>query len=534
VTRNGTKVPRQTAEDMMAILIVDDDPVQCRLLEGMLQKFGYEAVVLDNGDAALTLLSGPDCTRFDCVILDLVMPNLDGLGVLAGLRQAGVDVPVIVQTAHGGIDNVVSAMRAGAVDFVVKPVGAERMQVSLRNALNTRALEGELNRIKHSRSGTLGFKDIITKSPAMHVVLRMAEKAAGSTIPVLVEGESGVGKELIARAIHGSGERRSKPFVAVNCGAMPENLIESILFGHEKGSFTGATERHVGKFVEASGGTLFLDEVGELPPAAQVKLLRAIQEGEVEPVGARKPQRVDVRIVSATNRDLIADVKEGRFREDLFYRLHVFPITVPPLRERPADVPALARHFLALFAAEEGKRIRLVTPEALQLLCAYRWPGNIRQLENAVFRAVVLAEGDSVGVEQFPQITAHIATPAEAAVLAELKEQPEHSDEYVGEVSKVAAEQIPALPVASAFTLAADALPLLNVEGEVRPLEEIEAELIRYAVTHYRGQMSEVARRLQIGRSTLYRKLEALGLSTGGGEADAESVAAERQPRKIA
>jgi DNA-binding NtrC family response regulator len=390
----------------MAILIVDDDPVQCRLLEGMLQKFGYETQTRDNGDAALALLHGPEGARIDCVILDLVMPNLDGLGVLARMRQAAIAVPVIVQTAHGGIDNVVSAMRAGAIDFVVKPVGAERLHVSLRNALNTSALEGELNRIKRSRNGTLGFADIITRSAAMQGVLRIAEKAAGSSIPVLIAGESGVGKELVARAIHGSGERRAKPFVAVNCGAMPENLIESILFGHEKGSFTGATERHTGKFVEASGGTLFLDQVGELPLSAQVKLLRAIQEGEVEPVGARKSVKVDVRIVSATNRDLIADVKQSRFREDLFYRLHVFPITVPPLRERPADIPALARHFLALFAAEEGKTIRAITPEGLGLLMAYRWPGNIRQLENAVFRAVVLAEGDTLRIDEFPQISA--------------------------------------------------------------------------------------------------------------------------------
>jgi len=511
----------------MAVLIVDDDPVQCRLLEGMLQKFGYETTVLDNGDAALALLTGADGARIDCVILDLVMPNLDGLGVLDKLRQAAINVPVIVQTAHGGIDNVVSAMRAGAVDFVVKPVGAERMQVSLRNALTTSALEGELNRIKHSRSGTLGFKDIITKSPAMHAVLRMAEKAAASNIPVLVAGESGVGKELIARAIHGSGERRTKPFVAVNCGAMPENLVESILFGHEKGSFTGATERHVGKFVEASGGTLFLDEVGELPPAVQVKLLRAIQGGEVEPVGARKLLKVDVRIVSATNRDLIADVKEGRFREDLFYRLHVFPITVPPLRDRPADIPALARHFLALFAAEEGKRIRQIAPEALQLLSSYRWPGNIRQLENAVFRAVVLAEGDGVGIDEFPQITAQIAAPAPALILGQVEEAPA----YAAQSSPVSRE--PPLFRAGAAMAPLEALPLLNAEGDVRPLDEIEADLIRYAVTHYRGQMSEVARRLQIGRSTLYRKLEALGLGEGG-DADPETVAGERQPRKIA
>src|SRR5580700_11162493 len=399
----------------MAILIVDDDPVQCRLLENMLQKSGYETVVLDNGDAALTLLGGADGARIDCVILDLVMPNLDGLGVLARLRQASINVPVIVQTAHGGIDNVVSAMRAGAIDFVVKPVGVERLQVSLRNALNTSALEGELARIKHSRSGTLGFADIVTKSPVMAAVLRMAEKAAASTIPVLVSGESGVGKELIARAIHGSGERRAKPFIAVNCGAMPENLVESILFGHEKGSFTGATERHVGKFVEASGGTLFLDEVGELPAAAQVKLLRAIQEGEVEPVGARKTIKVDVRIVSATNRDLIADVKSGRFREDLFYRLHVFPITVPSLAERPEDIAELARHFLARFAAEEGKRIRAISGEALALLAAHRWPGNVRQLENAVFRAVVLAETDEVGINEFPQIATQLARNPAAA-----------------------------------------------------------------------------------------------------------------------
>ncbi len=516
----------------MAILIVDDDPVQCRLLEGMLQKFGYEVMVLDNGDAALALLASPDSHRIDCVILDLVMPNLDGLGVLAGLRQAAINVPVIVQTAHGGIDNVVSAMRAGAVDFVVKPVGAERMQVSLRNALNTSALEGELARIRHRRSGTLGFADIITKSPAMHAVLRMAEKAATSTIPVLISGESGVGKELIARAIHGSGERRAKPFIAVNCGAMPEHLVESILFGHEKGSFTGATERHVGKFVEASGGTLFLDEVGELPPAAQVKLLRAIQEGEVEPVGARKPVKVDVRLVSATNRDLVADVTHGRFREDLFYRLHVFPVTVPPLRERPADVPALARHFLALFAAEEGKRIRLITPDALQLLTVFRWPGNIRQLENAVFRAVVLAEGDSLGIAEFPQITAQVSGSSAAPAT---DRTPMEAPGDVAGLAFVDDSSMTSL-VAPAPNLV-DALPLLDDAGEVRALEQLEAELIRYAVTHYRGQMSEVARRLRIGRSTLYRKLEALGLhgnDCGDEKAEAESVAAERQPRKIA
>src|SRR6202050_728037 len=533
----------------MAILIVDDDPVQCRLLEAMLQKSGYETVVLDNGDAALTLLGGADGARIDCVILDLVMPNLDGLGVLARLRQASINVPVIVQTAHGGTDNVASARRAGAVDFVVKPAGVERLQVSLRNALNTSALEGELQRIKHSRSGTLGFNDIITKSPNMHAVLRMAEKAASSNIPVLISGESGVGKKLIARAIHGSGERRAKPFIAVNCGAMPENLVESILFGHEKGSFTGATERHVGKFVEASGGTLFLDEVGELPDAAQVKFLRAIQEGEVEPVGARKSIKVDVRIVSATNRDLIADVKSGRFREDLFYRLHVFPITVPPLRARPADIPELARHFLARFSAEEGKRIRFITPEALRLLGAFPWPGNIRQLENTMFRAVVLAEDDSLRLSEFPQIAALApmqggVQPASPPSNQDLLQQDLHQDAELKEAGlppqtglsedDVARASPNERLIAAQSSALLDALALLDEAGEVRPLEEIESELIRYAITHYRGQMSEVARSLRIGRSTLYRKLESLGLNSEQGEMDEDGVAGERQPRKIA
>src|SRR6516165_3972224 len=297
------------------ILIADDDAVQRRLVEAMVQKCGYETVVVDSGDAVMAMLIGPGAPAVDAVVLDLVMPGLDGMGVLERMREAGLSIPVIVQTAHGGIDNVVSAMRAGAQDFVVKPVGIERLQVSLRNALNTSALKGEL----------------------------------------------GVGKELFARAIHGSSERKSKPFVAVNCGAIPDNLVESILFGHEKGAFTGATERHTGKFVEASGGTLFLDEVSELPLTAQVKLLRALQEGTVEAVGGRKPVKVDVRIISATNRKLLDRVKGGHFREDLFYRLHVLPLTVPPLRARREDIPHLLRHFLARFAAEENRTITSIT-----------------------------------------------------------------------------------------------------------------------------------------------------------------------------
>ena len=501
------------------ILVVDDDPVQRRLLEGMATRFGYEVITAEGGDAAVAALTAVDA-RIDCVVLDLVMPDLDGYGVLARLRDAGISVPVIVQTAHGGIDKVVSAMRAGATDFVVKPVGAERLQVSLRNALSASALETEFQRLKRSRAGTLSFKDIVTRNARMQAVLRTAEKATASLIPVLIEGESGVGKELIARAIHGSGERRAKPFVAVNCGAIPENLVESTLFGHEKGAFTGATEKHTGKFVEASGGTLFLDEVGELPPAAQVKLLRAIQEGQVDPVGAKRPVKVDVRIVSATNRNLIADVTNGRFREDLYYRLAVFPITVPPLRERAEDIAELVRHFLVRFAAEEGKRIRAVSADALALLNAQPWPGNVRQLENAIFRAVVLADGDEIGSGEFPQLAAQASRVIAPAIVPAADEAPPPA--RAAAAPMIIEEAAPLAPSAKGDTLA-----VTDASGHVRPLEEIEADTIRFAIAHYRGQMSEVARRLRIGRSTLYRKLDEIGLGERNDPAERHEDAKE-------
>ncbi len=372
---------------------------------------------MEGGEAAVALLSGTDGDAVALIILDLIMPDLDGMGVLAKLREMDRQLPVIVQTAHGGIDTVVGAMRAGAVDFVVKPASAERLQVSIENALKLGALEGEIARMKRSATGTLTFRDIITRSPAMERVIRLGQRAAASQIPILVEGELGVGKELIARAIQGAGDRRSKPFVTVNCGAIPDNLVESILFGHEKGAFTGAADKHVGKFREAHGGTLFLDEVGELPLEVQVKLLRALQDGEIDPVGARRPLRVDFRLISATNRSLIDLVKAGIFREDLYYRLNVFPIRVPPLRERREDIPELVRHFTARFAAEEGKTgLRGVTAPAIQLLTRHNWPGNVRQLENAVFRAVVLADGPMLTPDEFPQITAQLDGAAPPAM----------------------------------------------------------------------------------------------------------------------
>ncbi|MDP3255500.1 sigma-54 dependent transcriptional regulator [Bosea sp. (in: a-proteobacteria)] len=492
------------------VLVVDDDPVQRRLLDAMLRRSGYDVAVAETGQAALQMLTGPDSERFDAVVLDLVMPELDGMGVLAALRDRAIETPVIVQTANGSIETVVQAMRAGAVDFVVKPVGAERLQISLKNALKLGALEHELRHIKRRASGTLGFRDLATKSADMARVVRLAERAAKSNIPILIEGESGVGKEVLARAIQGSSDRKGKPFVTVNCGAIPHNLVESILFGHEKGSFTGATERQVGKFVEASGGTLFLDEVGELPLDAQVKLLRAIQEGEVDPVGAKKSVRVDIRIISATNKSLLDQVKAGEFREDLYYRLNVFPITLPPLRQRHEDIADLARGFLARFAAEEGKKLRGIGAEALSLISGYDWPGNVRQLENAMFRAVVLADGDELTVAEFPQIAAQMQG-------YDVRIPPAPAPLGPGE-TRSETPRIIQVPVRDP-----NALDLV-AGSDMRTLDELEREIIKFALAHYRGHMSEISRKLGIGRSTLYRKLKDYGLiepEAGTDETDA-------------
>src|SRR5476651_70961 len=317
------------------ILVVDDDPVQRRLLEAAITRSGMHVVTAPGGSPALDLINGPRGEQIALVLLDLVMPDIGGLEVLSKLRPANPDLPVIVLTAKGGIDSAVEAMRAGANDFLVKPASPERIAISIRNQLKIGTLSGEVTRLKKKSDNRLTFDELVAQSSEMKLVFRLGQRAAQSNIPILIEGESGAGKELIARAIQGSSERAGRPFVTVNCGAIPENLIESILFGHEKGSFTGASDKHLGKFQEADGGTLFLDEIGELPLDMQVKLLRALQESEIDPIGSKRSQRVDVRIISATNRDLAQQVAEGRFREDLYYRLNVFPVMVP----------SPARHF---------------------------------------------------------------------------------------------------------------------------------------------------------------------------------------------
>ncbi|GAB4235397.1 MAG: sigma-54 dependent transcriptional regulator [Methyloligellaceae bacterium] len=499
------------------VLIVDDDPVQRRILEEAVKAFGYDTKTAECGEDALEILTGGDSPAIALVLLDLVMPGLDGMGVLEKLRPDPAMPPVIVQTANGSIDTAISAMRAGAADFVVKPVSPERLEVSLKNALRINQLENEITRIKRRATGTLTFADLVSSSAALAKVIELGRRAAQSNIPVLIEGESGVGKELIARAIQGESERSGQPFVTVNCGAIPENLVESILFGHEKGAFTGASEKRNGKFVEADGGTLFLDEVGELPLDAQVKLLRALQEGEVDPVGARRPVKVDFRLISATNQDMIKLVHDGRFREDLYYRLNVFPVWVPPLRERVEDIPDLVNHFITRFSAEEGKRIDALAPEALKMLQSYPWPGNVRQLENAVFRAVVLADSPTLTIAEFPQIAAHVE--GYNAIIPPAPEPLEERPAVSGADAVIGGNDVIPSTVSIPVGERASGLgiPALNDSGDVRPLEDIEADMIRLAIGRYRGHMTEIARKLGIGRSTLYRKMREFGLEARAG-----------------
>ncbi len=511
------------------ILVVDDDPAQCRVLAQALRRFGFIAECVESGEAALARLAQPG-DPVAVMILDLVMPDLDGMGVLEAMRKRNINVPVIAQTAHSSVDTIVSAIRAGACDFVVKPVSIERLRVCIDNARRVSLLEEEVKRMKKSTSGTLTFDDLTSNSEAMERVIRLGRRAAGSSIPILLEGESGVGKEVVARAIQGLSERRARPFVTVNCGAIPENLVESILFGHEKGAFTGASTKRVGKFQEAHRGTLFLDEVGELPAPIQVKLLRAVQQGEVEPLGARRPVKVDIRLISATNKSLLEQVKRGRFREDLYYRLNVFPIYIPPLRQRREDIAELARRFAVRFAAEEGKKISGLTAAALDLLTRNSWPGNVRQLENAVFRAVVLADGNELDMDHFPQVAARLGesfTGRQGAGAVNDVDATVHPtvhpyDRFLADCDNIATfaeiappERSPALTKdlhKTPQSLTYGETCLVNTTGQVRRMRDIEEETIRFAMEHYNGRMSEIARRLGIGRSTLYRKLKQFGI----------------------
>jgi DNA-binding NtrC family response regulator len=488
---------------MTRVLVVDDDPVQLRLTAEIANRAGFKPITATGGEQALSILR--DDTQLGAMILDLVMPDLDGMAVMEIMRKEGLTTPVIIQTANASLETVITAMRQGAADYFVKPVAPERLVISLRNAMKLDALEAAIRAEQARKAGTFTRKDMIAAAPSMARVISLCAKAAKSPIPVLIEGETGTGKELVARIIQGTGERAGKPFVTVNCGAIPPNLVESVLFGHKKGAFTGAHADQAGKFAEAHNGTLFLDEVGELPLDTQVKLLRALQEGEIEPVGATRPEKVNVRVISATNRRLLNLAKSGEFREDLFYRLNVFPIYVPPLRERREDLAALVDHFIARFSAEAGKRVLGASPGVMDLLHAYDWPGNVRQLENTVYRAIVLSDGPFLETQDFPQILAQSAGREEALRAVRTLPAPSEPVHIDAAVARPRQELAPA-PARDRF---------LSDNGELHALAEIEREAIAFAIAHHGGRMSRVARALGIGRSTLYRKLHEYGMAEG-------------------
>jgi DNA-binding NtrC family response regulator len=468
MTRNGQRL----------LMLIDDEPAQRRLVSAIAARRDWRSVFAADGETAIAMLGTQDGMQLDAILLDSWGPEADAELLIAELRARRPQLPILMLTANGSVAQAVAAMRAGATDFLVKPFAADRLLAALESAVADSA-SGELRPLTEKIPALLGFDEIVGASPDFRAALAIAAKAARARVPVLIEGESGVGKEVVAEAIHAASPRGKKPMVAINCGAIPANLVESELFGHEKGAFTGAFERKIGRFQDADGGTLFLDEIGEMPLDAQVKLLRVLQSGEIHPIGARHSREVDVRVIAATNKRLIEEVEAGRFREDLYYRLNVVQVTIPPLRERIADIPALARHLLARIADQPGLRPLGITDDALDLLGRYVWPGNVRQLQNALFRAAVLCDGDALTISDFPQIaalgTGRIASP-------------------VGQMAT------------------SGGVTLFRPDGNLRPLEEIEADVIRLAIGHYRGRMTEVARRLGIGRSTLYRKLGELGI----------------------
>ncbi len=383
---------------MERILVVDDEKNYLLVLETLLSGEGYEVRTAQSGARALVLVEEDEP---DLVITDMRMPRMSGLELINGLKKRAPDLPVIVMTAFGTVENAVEAMKAGAVDYIMKPFENQALLLTVEKAVKLRRLMTQNRLLREEVDKGRGFAEIIGQSKPMHEVFALVDKVAATKATVLLTGESGTGKELVARAIHARSPRRDEPFVAVNCMALPDTLLESELFGHEKGAFTGAVGRRKGRFELADGGTLLLDEVGEIAPALQVKLLRVLQERTFERVGGNAPITVDVRIVAATNRDLSQAVAKGRFRDDLYYRLNVVRIELPPLRERGEDLPALVAHFVQKYAAEVGRAAPEVSPQAMERIYRHPWPGNVRELENALERAVILA-GPKIRPEDLP------------------------------------------------------------------------------------------------------------------------------------
>jgi DNA-binding NtrC family response regulator len=490
------------------LLIADADPVQRHHLEATVNRMGYTAETVETGRAARERLLGGSraaAPRIDLLILDIGAPDTDATALLAELAQERRELPTIVQAAPGAIETIRPSIRAGAADFIVKPVGAERLEVSVANALHVAALADEVRRLARQATGCSSFAELVGASEAMERVTRLGQKAARTTTTILLEGEAGSGKEAVARAIHGASDRRGRAFVNVDCRGLPPDRALPILFGDATGRLADATGRlgvgpqnRSGKIFEAEGGTLFLDEVGSLPIDAQAALLRALQSGEVAPVGARRPVEVDVRVIVASSRNLIELVGQGLFREDLFYRLHLLPIAIPSLRSRREDIGTLARQFSARFAAELGKSVRGVGAEALALLESYDWPGNVRQLENAVYRATILAEAAELTVAEFPQIAAEVGGFCVHIPPAPAPAGPEHGTQFV-----------------TVEVRDPNVLALLDEAGRMYRLDRLEAEAIRFALDYHGGHISAVARGLGIGRSTLYRKMREYGIGPG-------------------
>ena len=445
---------------MPSLLIVDDEANIRASLQGALGREGYSVEVAGSLAEARTALR----EAVDVVLLDVRLPDGSGLDLLAEVLAATPETAVVMMSGHATIDVAVEATRRGAYDFLEKPVSLERLLVLLRNATLALALKTENRRLRGSWS-----QPIVGRAPAIARLLQEVERAGASQARVLIQGEHGTGKELVARALHAAGSRREMAFVAVNCSAIPEELIESELFGHERGAFTGATQARRGRFEEAHGGTLFLDEVGDLSPRAQTKLLRVLQEGELTRVGGNRVIRVDARVIAATNRDLAERTRSGAFREDLYFRLAVIPITVPALRERAADVPLLVEHFAALIGQETGGRPRRFTPEAIERLGRHSFPGNVRELRNLVERLMIMSPGPTIGADQ---VRAVLPTPAHQAPPA-----------------------------------AAPGSTRLSEAVQSFERKEIEAAMAAAA-----GNVTQAAARLGLERSHLYKKMRKLGL----------------------
>jgi two-component system response regulator PilR (NtrC family) len=431
---SGPAAPSQPGATPRGRLLVADDERSVRdILSIYLQREGYDVTLAADGREALAAL---DVATFDVVLTDLQMPGADGLMVLERVKASAPQTQVILLTAYATTETAISAMKAGAYDYLAKPFKPQEIGALCEKACEKRALLMENLELRDALRGPNRFGDLIGKSQAMRETFALVDKVADARTTVLVSGESGTGKELIARALHQRSRRRAGPFVAVNCGAIPAELLESELFGHRKGAFTGATADRRGLFEQASGGTLFLDEVGDLPAPLQVKLLRALQERTVRPVGANVEIAVDARVVAASNRNLREEVEKGDFRSDLFYRLNVVQVHLPPLRHRPEDVPILLDHFLAHFARELGRPAPALSHEALQALMRYPWPGNVRELENAVERAVTLAEREVVGVAELPEPLRAASGPLASATSVDLPEKGLNLDQVLGEIER--------------------------------------------------------------------------------------------------